>query len=836
MNTDDTYGQLLTALTNTLMEIVRFGKRVIVWLGLGWLGVPQDSNFQKNNPPPPHFETILIHLPSDMRFGWAGPGPWGPARLGAGAGGIPVKLFAMSARLFVANLAWGISEVQLKDAFAPYGIVEAVVERNDQGLSRGFGFLSFKTSKDATRAMEAMQGHCLAKRELKLEFSKSRSKKRQRNECAQDSPHMKRQHLGTDPGFVSKWATIEEAVESLKEESSCLKAESSQLTKCGQQSLRKKKVRAGFKTILSALAWMNAQTLQDHVSKVIHEVFQETSMLLLQLSTIALTEIEKTKLSANNSPSSVLEVLCSKDGLVRQGRKVLQRISEMKQIHKLLRSETMDMMLNRYQKQWADHLIRFEKLCVGACVPRPSVHSSTVYEVNGREGSGLDRFVFNAKLTEKMKKKRTDFITQLKEILARTFAEGSNNTTNIFGEGVGARLDLREYGSGVSKLATESSDMDLAIVVYTDDSSSTIDRDIQVKTLVKFKQSLTNAGLASTLVKGRIPLLRLHPKQPMSTFDVSDSNASNKISLKQSKAAKCPCSCDITVNGPINNHNFAKSELVSRYVSLDNRVGDLILCVKHWARSRGVGDASKTGINSFSWTLMVIYYLQRTDPPSIPVLKLPDCLCYQCLAATSTNATSGSTSNVKCTMSSPTKSFSAVFKNNLGLKELLAGFFRLYALDFEPTSKFISVHPVQHVTQSLRDPRISTDAIIPTSSSTPRTSLAQAAVTDVHGWLHIVDPFDPFDNPARNTTCALWHRIHLELMRAHIVMSDATFDFTDLCSASAETLTDMQSRKDALAREKGDHNLSGTSDPNEIPLVDRTLAIKHLHYARNLFY
>ena len=59
-------------------------------------------------------------------------------------------------KLFVAGLPWSINNDGLKELFAPYGeITDAVVimDRETQ-RSKGFGFVTFKNSEDAKKALE----------------------------------------------------------------------------------------------------------------------------------------------------------------------------------------------------------------------------------------------------------------------------------------------------------------------------------------------------------------------------------------------------------------------------------------------------------------------------------------------------------------------------------------------------------------------------------------------------------------------------------------------------------------------------------------------------------
>ncbi|KAK2079922.1 hypothetical protein QBZ16_002317 [Prototheca wickerhamii] len=61
--------------------------------------------------------------------------------------------------VFVKNLAESVSDERLREVFAAHGeITSAVVMRDEQGASRGFGFVSFAAPEAAAAAVEALNG------------------------------------------------------------------------------------------------------------------------------------------------------------------------------------------------------------------------------------------------------------------------------------------------------------------------------------------------------------------------------------------------------------------------------------------------------------------------------------------------------------------------------------------------------------------------------------------------------------------------------------------------------------------------------------------------------
>ena len=71
--------------------------------------------------------------------------------------------------IFCGNLAYGLSEAELRAAFEPFGQVEGARIIVDQWTeqSRGFGFVDMASEDDAARAMTALEGRLLMGRRLR---------------------------------------------------------------------------------------------------------------------------------------------------------------------------------------------------------------------------------------------------------------------------------------------------------------------------------------------------------------------------------------------------------------------------------------------------------------------------------------------------------------------------------------------------------------------------------------------------------------------------------------------------------------------------------------------
>lgn len=72
-------------------------------------------------------------------------------------------------KVYVGNLPWSITNVELQDLFEPFGSVDSarVVTDRDSGRSRGFGFVEMAT-QHATAAIASLNGREIESRALRV--------------------------------------------------------------------------------------------------------------------------------------------------------------------------------------------------------------------------------------------------------------------------------------------------------------------------------------------------------------------------------------------------------------------------------------------------------------------------------------------------------------------------------------------------------------------------------------------------------------------------------------------------------------------------------------------
>ena len=77
-------------------------------------------------------------------------------------------------KLYVGNLAWGVTDEDLRNTFADFGSVASAVVITDRetGRSRGFGFVELEDGGD--QAIEALNGQDLQGRPMRVNEAQSK--------------------------------------------------------------------------------------------------------------------------------------------------------------------------------------------------------------------------------------------------------------------------------------------------------------------------------------------------------------------------------------------------------------------------------------------------------------------------------------------------------------------------------------------------------------------------------------------------------------------------------------------------------------------------------------
>ena len=78
--------------------------------------------------------------------------------------------------LYVGNLAYSVTEEDLKEVFSEFGDLESVniIKDKYSGQSKGFGFVEMPDNSEADKAIKALNGSQLKGRPIKVNQAKPR--------------------------------------------------------------------------------------------------------------------------------------------------------------------------------------------------------------------------------------------------------------------------------------------------------------------------------------------------------------------------------------------------------------------------------------------------------------------------------------------------------------------------------------------------------------------------------------------------------------------------------------------------------------------------------------
>merc|ERR1719331_3418615 len=81
--------------------------------------------------------------------------------------------------LYIKNLDDAINDDKLREAFEPFGnISSAKVMSDDKGNSKGFGFVCFASTEEATKAVSEMNGHLLGNKPLYVALAQRKDERK----------------------------------------------------------------------------------------------------------------------------------------------------------------------------------------------------------------------------------------------------------------------------------------------------------------------------------------------------------------------------------------------------------------------------------------------------------------------------------------------------------------------------------------------------------------------------------------------------------------------------------------------------------------------------------
>ncbi|XP_054253227.1 poly(A) RNA polymerase GLD2 isoform X2 [Indicator indicator] len=219
------------------------------------------------------------------------------------------------------------------------------------------------------------------------------------------------------------------------------------------------------------------------------------------------------------------------------------------------------------------------------------------------------------------------------------------------------RSRLFLVGSTMNGFGTHSSDGDLCLVLKEPVNQKT--EAMYILSLIQkhFATELSRYIERPQLIRAKVPIVKFRDKVSSVEFDL---NVNNVVGIRN-------------------------TFLLRTYACVENRVRPLVVVVKKWASFHEINDASRGTLNSYSLVLMVLHYLQTLPEPILPSLQknypesfdpaLDLYLVHQ----------------LPCTIPP------YISKNGSSLGDLLIGFLKYYATEFDWRRQIISVREAKAI-------------------------------------------------------------------------------------------------------------------------------------------
>uniref|UniRef100_W6NBI4 PAP 25A-associated domain containing protein n=1 Tax=Haemonchus contortus TaxID=6289 RepID=W6NBI4_HAECO len=196
----------------------------------------------------------------------------------------------------------------------------------------------------------------------------------------------------------------------------------------------------------------------------------------------------------------------------------------------------------------------------------------------------------------KLHKEDNSFSEHQFEFVVRFKLELEVHLSNYFG----TRVMLAIYGSTLNGFGTRSCDVDMSLSFPGDPPK---------------KVTVGGAVCPDTVMREVAKALVDYPNARDEQYICA------KVPIVRFRGKDLDIEADISYRNDLALHN---TQLLRQYCKWDeDRLPTLGIWVKTWAKRCGVGDASKGSLSSYAWVLMLVHYLQRTEPiRMLPYLQL----------------------------------------------------------------------------------------------------------------------------------------------------------------------------------------------------------------------
>ncbi|NXL40073.1 GLD2 polymerase, partial [Glaucidium brasilianum] len=220
-------------------------------------------------------------------------------------------------------------------------------------------------------------------------------------------------------------------------------------------------------------------------------------------------------------------------------------------------------------------------------------------------------------------------------------------------------------GSSLNGFGTRGSDGDLCLLVKEEPIPTfvfnvnilfQVNQKTEARHILSLVQKLFSTKLCNyierpQLIRAKVPIVKFRDKVSCAEFDL---NVNNVVGIRN-------------------------TFLLRTYAYIENRVRPLVLVVKKWASFHDINDASRGTLSSYSLVLMVLHYLQTLPEPILPSLQKHYPEYFD--PTMQLNLVHQAACNIPPYLS----------KNGSSLGDLLIGFFKYYATEFDWSHQMISV-------------------------------------------------------------------------------------------------------------------------------------------------
>ncbi|NXA32369.1 GLD2 polymerase, partial [Eudromia elegans] len=231
-------------------------------------------------------------------------------------------------------------------------------------------------------------------------------------------------------------------------------------------------------------------------------------------------------------------------------------------------------------------------------------------------------------------------------------------------------------GSSLNGFGMRSSDGDLCLVLKEEPVSKLnifkVNQKTEARHILSLVQKLFSTKLCNYIERPQL----IRAKVPIVKFRDKVRQVFCSTSILCLLTGKDCVEFDLNVNNVVGIRN---TFLLRTYAYMENRVRPLVLVVKKWASFHDINDASRGTLSSYSLVLMVLHYLQTLPEPILPSLQknYPDSF--------------DPTMQLHLVHQAPCSIPPYLSKNGSSLGDLLIGFLKYYATEFDWNHQMISV-------------------------------------------------------------------------------------------------------------------------------------------------